>query len=344
ILGSYLGFIVATLLTGVMADLLGNRGVLLLAAVCLCLGSMGLMLSDAYPAWVLFMGVLGLGLGAIEVGGNGLMVDLHAAACARYLNLLATFHGVGSLLVPLVAAWLLSSELSWQRIYLSALLVALALIALLAAAGGGARVAAGEQTKWNWAAVLRLGFTLRMCWHYLLIGAYVAVELGLAAWLVEYLQQVRGVSLASSSWMLSGFFMMIMLGRLLGSFLVDRIPCLRLIGGALLGGGACLLGGILGPEPLVFLLPLAGLFFSIVFPTVTAVVSTLHQAHLGSILGLLFTFAGVGGALGPWTVGLVSDRWGLQIGLSSILGYCLLALLALVVVSHMERAAARQAP
>ena len=38
----YLGFILATLATGVMADVVSNRSVLLLAAVCLGIGSIGI--------------------------------------------------------------------------------------------------------------------------------------------------------------------------------------------------------------------------------------------------------------------------------------------------------------
>ena len=119
-LAAYIGFVVATMLTGIMSDLLNNRRVMLLAGIFLCAGILGLNISSLYPVLLLSMFVIGLGLGAIEVGGNGLMVELHSESRARYLNLLATFHGVGSLLVPLVAAWLLASRLEWQQIYLCA--------------------------------------------------------------------------------------------------------------------------------------------------------------------------------------------------------------------------------
>ena len=104
-LAAYVGFIVATLASGVLADMLSNRRVLLLSAICLLSGAGGLNATTSLPLLNLSMGIIGLGLGGIEVGANGLMVELHSASRARYLNLLATFHGVGSLLVPLVAAW-----------------------------------------------------------------------------------------------------------------------------------------------------------------------------------------------------------------------------------------------
>jgi MFS transporter, FHS family, glucose/mannose:H+ symporter len=106
LLAVYFGFVIATLLTGIMADVVGNRGVLLFAGICLCLGLAVFGVANSFALWMLLLAVVGLGLGAIEVGANGLMVELHPNSRGRYLNLLATFHGAGSLLVPLYAAWL----------------------------------------------------------------------------------------------------------------------------------------------------------------------------------------------------------------------------------------------
>jgi fucose permease len=44
---------------------------------------------------------------------------------------------------------------------------------------------------------------------------------------------------------------------------------------------------------------------------------------VGTILGLLFTFAGVGGMFGPWLVGIISDWIGIQLGFGMILIYCI---------------------
>ena len=63
---------------------------------------------------------------------------------------------------------------------------------------------------------------------------------------------------------------------------------------------------------------------SIIFPTVTAAASDLHSENVGSVLGLLFTFAGVGGMLGPWLVGLASDAVGIQLGFGTVLVYCVM--------------------
>jgi fucose permease len=328
-LGAYIGFIVATLLTGVISDVVGNRRVLLLAAGCLCFGLMGVSQSESFWFLVLLMGCVGLGLGAIEVGANGLILELHHHNPGRYLNLLATFHGTGSFLVPLYVASLIHWRLSWQTIFLSTAILAVGLAVLFAwpSRSDPHRSSQSQpRAKPRLREILAAGFQSPMGWYYLLISTYVAVELGVAAWLMEYLQQVRGQSVNQSSFYLSAFFVMIMLGRLMGSFVVERIGYHRVVTVALIGGGSCLLLGMLLPDSMLFLFSLSGGFFSIVFPTVTAIATSKHKANVGSMLGILFTFGGLGGAIGPWLIGVVSQWGGLTTGMWVPLGFCMIAL------------------
>ena len=105
-----------------------------------------------------------------------------------------------------------------------------------------------------------------------------------------------------------------------------------------LAASACLAGGLYGPVELVWLLPVSGLFFSIIFPTLTAVVSSLHIQNLGIVLGILFTFAGPGGVNGPWLVGIASDFVGLQNGFGLNLVFALLTCAAVfLLLQKMEQ-------
>jgi MFS transporter, FHS family, glucose/mannose:H+ symporter len=336
-LGAYIGFIVATLLTGVISDLVGNRRVLLLSAACLIFGLVGVSQSDSFWFLVLLMGCVGLGLGAIEVGANGLILELHHHNPGRYLNLLATFHGTGSFLVPLYVAALIHWNWRWQSIFLSTATLAVGLAVLFvwpSQSASQCSIQSPSRSKPALREVLVAGFQSPMGWYYLLISTYVAVELGVAAWLMEYLQQVRGQSVNQSSFYLSAFFVMIMLGRLMGSFVVERIGYHRVVTVALIGGGSCLLLGMLLPDSMLFLFSLSGGFFSIVFPTVTAIATSKHKANVGSMLGILFTFGGLGGAIGPWLIGIVSQWGGLTTGMWVPFGFCIVALATSVIIKR----------
>src|SRR5258708_4733204 len=113
---------------------------------------------------------------------------------------------------------------------------------------------------------------------------------------------------------LSIFFAMIMLGRLLCGFVVQRAGYLRSIFFASLGGLFCIAIGLFIPRRALFFLPFTGFFLSIIFPTITAAVSDSKTENINTLLGVLFTFAGIGGVFGPWLIGWGSDLFGLQAG------------------------------
>ena len=338
LLGAYLGFFIATLAAGILADSVGNRRILILAGGLISVGI--LAFAGATSFWLLFaaMVVLGLGMGCIEVSGNGLIIQLHQINRGRYLNLLATFHGIGALIVPLYAGWLLNAGVSWRQVFQYSL--PLAVLLTLAFALTPVPKSAAKPTEssgFDWQAVGKLGFTRQMIWFYLAIAFYVSAELGIGAWIVEFLQRSKGFSLTGATGFLSLFFAMVMLGRVAGSFVVERLGYMRSVLGAAAGGLVCVLIGIFGPPSLAVFVPICGLFFSIIFPTITAVVSDVNPEKTNTILGLLFAAGGVGGALGPWAIGVASSALGIQLGFALVAVYCLLVIGAVGMVQRTFR-------
>ena len=333
--GAYLGFVIATLLAGPISDLLGNRAILLAAGLLITTGLVGLSMASTYPLLFLAMLVVGLGTGSIEVGGNGLIVALHREAQGRFLNLLATFHGIGSMIAPLYAAWVLTSLGNWRQIFLYCAPLAL-LLALIFAVTAGPPVPKGDGHSFDLMTLRRNGFSPTMILFYLAIGFYVATELGIAAWIVEYLIQQKGVAPTTAAYYLSGFFAFVMVGRLIGSVVVERIGYLRSVLLAASGALICILIALFGPPTLALALPLSGLFCSIIFPTITAAVSRLHTRNTGTILGLLFTAGGLGGTLGPAAIGVGSDAWGIQWGFGLNALFCAAAIGAVVLLLRKQ--------
>jgi fucose permease len=183
-----------------------------------------------------------------------------------------------------------------------------------------------------------------MMLYYVVIAIYVAAEIGLASWLVEFLQQAKSQSVTLSTLFLSLFFGAITAGRFVGSFFVERVGYHKSVLTASAASVLCVVVGTFAPATLAFFIPLAGLFFSIIFPTITAAVSDLHQENVGTILGLLFTFAGIGGMLGPWTIGVFSDWLGIQTGFGMIAIFCvaMTVIFALLIAKQKRTDAAFQ--
>lgn len=314
--GEYFGFLIATLITGLMADRFGLKSAILLAGVFLGIGVSGY---SFFQSAILLSGslfILGMGLGALELGPNAIIVSLHHERKGLYLNLMAMLHGLGSLLAPLFAGWLLSLSISWRIIYRWDILL-IALFVLIFAFLRFPK--AGEKTQLDFRHLPQIAFRKQLPWFYSLITFYVALEIGLASWLVTYLQQVHHFEVQTSNQSLSLFFAMLMIGRLLGGFFVQRIGYLRSILYMTLAAVICIAAGLFGPGGLAWLLPISGLFLSIMFPTITAAVSDSHPENGNTILGTLFTFAGLGGVLGPWLIGWASDLSGLKFGFSILI-------------------------
>ena len=322
IMSAYLGFLIATLATGALSDVAGQKVVMFVACACLVAGIMAYSMASLFVVLMVAMAVIGLGLGSLEVGGNLIIVDLYKHGKGRYLNLLAFFHGVGSMVAPLYAGLMLAAGTSWRSIYQSALLVVLVLFIYFLLVKYP-RLASAESNKLDLKHLGRSAFSGEMILFYVVIAIYVAIEIGIGAWVVEFLQKAKAQSVMMSSLYLSLFFGAVTAGRFIGSFLVERIGYLQSMLYASLAAMGCVALGTFAPAGLSCFLPLTGLFLSIIFPTATAAVSDLHQENVGTILGLLFTFAGVGGMLGPWLVGILSDWMGIQLGFGVILVFCL---------------------
>lgn len=327
--GEYLGFLVATLITGILADRFGLKSVILLAGVFLAIGVGGY---SFFQSAILLSGslfVLGLGLGALELGPNAIIVSLHRERKGLYLNLMAVLHGLGSLIAPLFAGWLLSLSISWRVIYRwDMLLIALFIFIFIFLQFPKAE----EKAQLDFRHIPQIAFKGQLPWFYTAIAFYVAAEIGMASWLVTFLQKIHGASVTSSNQSLSLFFAMIMIGRLVGGFFVHRIGYLRSILFMSIGALFCIGFGLFGSKEISFLLPITGFFLSIIFPTFTAAVSDAHTENANTILGVLFTFAGLGGVIGPWFIAWGSDLFGLRAGFSIITVFILILLISVTIL------------
>ena len=60
---------------------------------------------------------------------------------------------------------------------------------------------------------------------------------------------------------------------------------------------------------------------------------------MSAILGVLFTFGGLGGALGPWLIGAAADVVGLELAFALNIVFCVIMLVALLALQRMPRPA-----
>lgn len=330
--GEYLGFLIATLITGFLADRYGLKLVIVLAGVFLALGVGGYSAFGTPTLLAVSLFIVGMGLGAFELGPNAVIVSLYHEQKGLYLNLMAVMHGLGSMIAPLIATLFFSFGINWRAVYRWDLL----LISIFILTAFLLRFPKPhERSALDFRAIPEVAFKRQLPLYYLAMFFYVAAEIGLASWMVVYLQQVRSMDAAASNNHLALFFGLLMLGRLLGSFIVKRLGYLR---STLIASLLAMLSISIGIfTSFSIFISLTGFFFSIIFPTLTASVSDTEGKNINTILGVLFTFSGMGGMIGPWLVAWSSDHFGLQTGYSSAILLSALTFLFILILNTGNR-------
>lgn len=311
---------------GMVVERFGRRTVLTLAASLVALGLVGLGIA---PTWEVFL-VAGLpaalGAGAIDGGGNALILDLHESRRGRALNLLHVFFSLGALAAPVTIGWLVEGGVGWQAIPvgtgLAAVLVAI-LFGLVKMPSGrrpppdssraSDRLSPRSRPSRLAAPLLLLAVA---------IASYVASEVGVSSWLVRFLEPAP---LSTATFALSLYWAGIAVGRILSSQLADRFDHLSFTVACAAGLAVVLLGAILVPSLPVSLglFAVAGVLSGPIFPMIIAVGGERYRDRSAAVSGFLTGTAVTGSIFYPPIMGVLSVTVGLTV---AMIGNAVLAL------------------
>ena len=332
----YLGFMLSILGSGFIAGKYGNRNVILLAGIILSSSAAGMsMVQDQIFLYPLYFAV-GIALGGIEIGSNGAITDLYHENSGKYLNLLAVFHGAGAMAAPWIVGILLEKGITWQNVYKGSILPILLLPLIFLFLRLTTRdFPVHRSNNENKDSNIFLNPDLFLLAF--LIFLYVASEISFASWVVDYLYKVKTFSLKSASIMLTVFWGLVMLGRFIASFVVDRIGYMKSLIITVCLAMITFGGGILPGKSFSYLLPLTGFFFALIFPTVTAIATRIFPYSKHKVFSFLFFFAGLGGLVGPWVVGYSANWFGIAVGFPMIIFFIIGTLVILFVLKARLR-------
>lgn len=305
------GYLIAALSSGGLVEWLGERRFLMLGTAILALAWLTLSQVPPLVVTVLMLLSIGCGLGILDAGLNAYVAGLPQSTAL--LNYLHAFYGGGALLGPLIAGALLNTGQPWSAVYW--LWAGLATMVLLGVRLSFPARPARSADEPDSPRLLRQALRLPVVWLascFLLF--YVGAEVSLGNWSYSYLTEERAQPTLLSSWIVSGFWMGLTVGRVALAQVAERIGSARLIQG-------CLAGVVLGVllvwfSPFVALtafgLWLAGFSLGPIFPSVIALMSTRVVARLlPTAIGFLASFGSMGAALFPWLAGNLAERAGL---------------------------------
>jgi fucose permease len=331
------GFVVAGLATGALIHRLGVRLALVMGTGAYVVAALYLATRPPFLVFIAVQFVIGFGTGVLESVLNAYLTELPNSVAL--LNRLHGYFGVGALLGPPLAAWIVGAA-SWTVVWLALAMLAILLgIGFLVAyprprvrpaeAGGGDGATASQAFGLLVAALRQPGVLLGS----LLLAVYVGLELSGGNWAFGYLVQGRGQAELAAGYAVSGYW----LGLTLGRFIVGPV-------GARLGltaSGVMTMGvvGVTAAAALTWLLPttaaatvglpLLGFFLGPIFPTAMALAPDLAPERLvPTAIGVMNAGSVVGGAALPWLAGLFAQRVGVWTLLPYLLALAVLQLLA----------------
>ena len=328
---------------GLVTERLGRRTVLTLGAA---LTGIGLVLMGVLPAWAAFLLAAlptALGVGVLDGGMNGLVLDLAPSGRGRSLNMLHLFFSVGALTAPLVVGRLVDAGVVWTSIFVVTGVVGLAVAAGFArVAMPDGRVAAavpgtlGEATDGDPAEPRDAVPTTSLLTGPLIllavaIGVYVASEVGISNWLVRFLEPAP---LTTATTALSLFWAGLALGRFVSSRIADRFDHIRFAATAAASMAVLFLAAIFAPslELSIALFALAGFATGPVFPMIIAIGGDRYPDRSSAVSGFLTGAAVTGSIIYPPIMGFLSVTVGLTVAMTggALLGFVCAGALLLV--------------
>ncbi len=327
---------------GKLVEWVGYQRTMVIGLVTMAAGALLFVPAATFAKYAFFLGaqvVLAAGVTVLQVAANPYVTILGPPETASSrLNLTQAFNTLGDTVAPYVGSILIlggaaiasksspatGSALDAYRIHQAAsvklpyIAIAAALV-ILALALAFYRFPRLEVTRdFRPAGMNDKGDSV---WNHshLYLGAiaifiYVGAEVSIGTFLAKYLADplIGNLSLQRGTQLVTFYWGGMMVGRFLGSALMQRIAANKMLALAGVGAGLLVLCSLLGTGHFAVATILAvGLFNSIMFPTIF----TLAVAELGPLTGRgsgLLVQAIVGAAVIPVLMGHFADRYGIH--------------------------------
>jgi MFS transporter, FHS family, L-fucose permease len=335
----FLAYFVFSIPAARLIDSIGYKRTMVAGVFVMGAGALLFLPAAAVPSYPLFLGalmVLAGGITLLQVAANPYVAVLGPPQTASSrLNLAQAFNSLGTTIAPLLGGYMIlnAAALSMDALHQQApdalqayrvheassvklpyLIIGLALLAL------GILISTFKLPPLP-GAVHQKGDRSDSVWKHrnLVLGiigifVYVGAEVSIGSFLINYFSQpnIGNISQSDASKYLSSYWFCAMVGRFIGSAILQKVRTGKLLGAAATVACALVCLSMLSSGHLaMWSMILIGLFNSVMFPSIF----TLGIAELGPLTGDgsgLLIMAIVGGALIPLGVGFLADRIGLQ--------------------------------
>lgn len=303
----------AGIFLGFLADKFGRKKTIIIGLALFSVNSYLFLTGNTFAFFLGLLIISGIAIGIFKTAALALIGDISKSTTEHTstMNAVEGFFGVGAIIGPFIVTYLLKTGVDWKWLYVVAgsLCIVLIIIALMVEY---------PETKKTTEDPINLKGTLLMMKDPYALGfslaafLYVSVECAIYVWMPTLIAGYNGSAVFIATYALSIFFILRAGGRFLGAWLMARFNWALVLGIFSFLIFICFLGSVIGGIGFaVVLLPLSGLFMSVIYPTINSKgISCFPKAKHGSVAGVILFFTAAGAALGPLLMGAVSDAFG----------------------------------
>lgn len=303
------------LFLGALADRLGRKSAIILGLLIYGLASALFMSGKSFELYVGLLFVSGLAIGLFKTAALALIGDIATSTTdhTAKMNAVEGFFAIGAVIGPMLVVYCHKAGIHWTALY--GIAGALCAIMVLAAwltrfpqkvVSADAKPASLLQSL----ALLRnkyvVGFSLA-------IALYVACEVAIFVWLPTFLSDFVGgpVSTLFAAYAVMIFFILRAGGRFIGIWMLSRFRWDGVLALFTMCIFLCFLASVIvGKAAGVILLPLSGLFMSVLYPTLNSKgINCCPKAEHGAAAGLILFFTALSAALSPLAMAWVADSF-----------------------------------
>jgi MFS transporter, FHS family, glucose/mannose:H+ symporter len=305
---------IGTLASSAIASWRGYRPALVLGYALMGSG-LALLNANTHILALAATATFGIGYGLLTAGTNLLVAELGGVRSASLVSLLNFMWGVGAMTCPVLIAFALKhNQINFILLGCAAFGVVMVVGLLFASFGADERP---HEAKVAETASVGLRFHVALALAFLFF-IYVSMENGIGFWVAEFSKRLANGITGLTTLAPTFFYGGLTLGRASAPLALRHVKERTLVLGALAlaAAGDTLLTVSPGLSMAIVAVFLAGLGCAAVYPIYIAWLSRWYGARAKKIGGVLFALASLGGSVGAWLVGTVSQFSGsLRIGL-----------------------------
>lgn len=344
VFAQFSGFLVGVLAIPWLSSRWGKRSCLVVLSACLGVAELAYSFLPAWE-WMYAIGfVAGFGFGGIEAVVGALIIDYIEEKKAVVMSRLEVLFGVGALVMPLIASWLILRS-AWQYSFILigvfSLIMALcwALLPLGKVDRDIAKSARVSAAKTGTAAYVRRELPLLVIFACFFL-VYVGVEMSIVNFVPAVLIDHINITPAAASLSVTFFWITMAIGRLFAGFIAEKIQYANYLLWSTLGSLVIFIAFGFAPNgwsSFAAIMAL-GLTMSGIFAIALIYANALLPGRTERTTSILIACGGIGGALLPLATGWTIERltMGAAIGLLAG-GFAILLLLSIVAFRLKKR-------